>query len=155
MSAGTKVVNSLVNSPLPLLIEKLGLSVATAQAALDKNSIAIAQQMALTEIDIGDTTYNLITLGFAPTFYAFTEATVEARLEFSVAESEDFSIGASVGVQAGIVAVSVSASYARKFEMKAEGSSSIAARLVSLPAPDRFNELLREVAEDLQNDANQ
>lgn len=148
-SAGANVVNTLMNAPLPLLIEKLGLAIATAQSALDENSIKLAQAMAATEVDINGNSYNLISLGFAPTFYAFTEATVEAKMEFSVAESTDFSIGGSVGVQAGIVAVSVSASYARKFEMSAEGSSSIAARLVSLPAPDRFNELLAEAANDL------
>ncbi len=146
MSAGTTVTNALVNSPLPLLIEKLGLAVASAQAALDKNSIAVAQEMATTTVNINNEEYNLLSLGFSPTFYAFTEATVEAKLEFSVAESEEFAVGAEVGVQAGIVAVSVSASYARKFEMSAEGSSSIAARLVSLPAPDRLNDLLNEIA---------
>lgn len=145
-TAGTSVVNALVSSPLPLIIEKLGLAVAKAQSALDKNSIAVAQEMATTIVSINNEDYNLISLGFAPTFYQFTEATVEAKLEFSVAESEDFAIGAEVGVQAGIVAVSVSASYARKFEMSAEGSSSIAARLVSLPAPERLSELLKEIA---------
>ena len=146
MSAGTKVVNTLVNSPLPVLIEKLGISIATAQAALDRNSLAIAEQMATTTVTINNTDYNLINLGFTPTFYAFTDAMVSARLEFSVAESEEFSIGASVGGNIGVMAVSVSASYARKFEMSAEGSSSISARLISLPAPDRFNELLQELA---------
>ena len=140
------VVNSLVNAPLPVIIEKLGLAIASAQAALDKNSIALAQEMASTTVTINNQDYNLISLGFAPTFYAFTEATVEAKLEFSVAESEEFAIGAEVGVEAGIVAVSVSASYARKFDMSAEGSSSIAARLVSLPAPERLSEILKEIA---------
>ena len=146
MSAGTKVVNSLVNSPLPVLIEKLGLSIATAQAALDKNSILMASEMASTNVRINNEDYNLINLGFTPTFYAFTEATLEAKLEFSVKESEDFSIGASIGVAVGVVAASVTASYARKFEMSAEGSSSIAARLVSLPVPERFNEILKDIA---------
>lgn len=148
MSAGAKVVNSLVNSPLPLLIEKLGLSVASAQAALDKNSVLVANEMASTTVNINNKDYNLISLGFAPTFYAFTEATVEAKLEFSVQESTEFSIGASVGVAAGIVTASVSASYARKFGMSAEGSSSIAARMVSLPIPEKFNEILNEIAKE-------
>ncbi len=146
MASGAKVANQLVNSPLPLLIEKLGVSVATAQAALDRNSIALAREMASITVNIGDEDYNLISLGFAPTFYSFTEATVEAKLEFSLAESEDFSIGGSVGANVGVVSVSVSASYARKFEMSAEGSSSIAARLVSLPAPERLNQILSNLA---------
>lgn len=146
MPSGANVANQLVNSPLPLLIEKLGVSVATAQAALDRNSIALASEMATITVNIGDEEYNLISLGFAPTFYAFTEATVEAKLEFSLAESEDFSIGGSVGGNIGVVSVSISASYARKFEMSAEGSSSIAARLVSLPPPERLNQILSNLA---------
>ena len=102
--------------------------------------------MATTKVTLNNTDYNLINLGFTPTFYAFTDAMVSAKLEFSVAESDEFSIGASVGGNIGVMAVSVSASYARKFEMSAEGSSSISARLVSLPAPERFNELLQELA---------
>ena len=147
MPKGVDVTNTLVNAPLPTIIEKLGLSIATAQSALDENSITLARQMADTKVTLNGEEYNLITLGFAPTFYAFTEATVQAKLDFSVAESTDFSIGGTLKLEKGIVAVSVSASYARKFEMKSEGSSSITARLVSLPAPERFNALLAEEAE--------
>ena len=147
MSAGTKVVNELVNSPLPVIIEKLGLSIASAQAALDKNSVLMASEMATTNVEINNEEYNLISLGFTPTFYAFTEATIEAKLEFKVAESTEFGAELSVsGGAPGIWGVSVTASYSRKFEMSAEGSSSVAARLVSLPAPERFNEVLKEIA---------
>lgn len=140
------IANTLLNAPLPLMIERLGLAIAQAQNALDTNSIAIAQSMADTTVDIGGTEYNLIALGFTPTFYAFTDAMVEAQLEFHLAESEDWGVGGQVGVQAGIVAVSVSAHYARKFEMSATGSSKISARLVSLPAPERLAEILDAAA---------
>ncbi len=145
-TTGSQVVNSLVSAPLPQLIEQLGLSVAKAQAALDKNSISIASEMATTNVTINNKEYNLLALGFRPTFYAFTEATVEAKLEFSMQQSEDFEIGASVEAGIEVVSVSVNASYARKFEMAAEGSSSIAARLISLPAPERLNEILTEIS---------
>lgn len=148
MSASTTVVSTLVNAPLPQLIEKLGLSVASAQAALDRNSITLAQEMAITEVDIGGESYNLLSLGFAPTFYAFTDATVEARLEFSVKESTEWSLGAKIGIGTEVFGASVSASYARKFAMSAEGSSSIAARLVSLPPPDIFAKLLQQIADE-------
>jgi hypothetical protein len=144
--AAATITNTLMNAPLPLLIEKLGLAIATAQEALDKNSIAMASSMATTLVTIDDKEYNLISLGFVPTFYAFTEATIEAKLEFSLTESEDFSIGGSVGVNVGVVAVSISASYARKFEMSASGSSSIATRLISLPPPERLKSLLNELS---------
>ena len=147
MSAVTEVTRSLVSAPLPQIIEQLGLSIAKAQAALDNNSVAIAREMSETEVEIGGDTFNLISLGFLPTFYAFTEATVEAKLSFSMQESTEFGIkvGASVGVNVGIVmvAASVDVSYARKFSVSSDGTSSIAARLVSLPCPDQLSEILR------------
>jgi hypothetical protein len=42
-----------------------------------------------------------------------------------------------------MAAATVDVSYARKFSVTAEGVSSIAARLVSVPAPDVFTQLLR------------
>jgi hypothetical protein len=145
-NAISTITNTLTNSPLPLLIEKLGLSIASAQAALDANSIAVAEKMALTKINIEGKEYNLIALGFAPTFYAYTEASIEAKMDFSMSESESFEGSISLGVQTEVFAASVNASYARKFEMSASGSSSIAARMVSLPAPDKLKQLLVEAA---------
>ena len=147
MAETTAVTRSLLSAPLPQIIERLGLAIAEAQMALDQNSVAIAQQMAATEVELGDETFNLITLGFQPSFYAFTEATVEAKLSFSIAETTETSVavGVSGGVQAGIAmfSASVDVSYARKFSVSAEGTSSIAARLVSLPAPEVFSQILR------------
>jgi hypothetical protein len=145
-NVSSKITETLTNAPLPLLIEKLGLAIANAQAALDANSIAVANNMAATKVNIDGKEFNLISLGFTPTFYAFTEASIEAKLEFSLTESESFELGVSVGVNVGVVAVSVNASYARKFEMSAEGSSSIAARMISLPPPDRLKEMLTEIS---------
>lgn len=145
-TTGTQISNAVVGAPLPELIEKLGLSVAQAQAALDKNSIQIASQMASTNVDINGKEYNLISLGFKPTFYAFTEATIEAKLEFAMQQSQEIEIGAEFEAGMKVWSVSVNASYARKFEMSAEGSSSIAARMISLPAPERLNQILTEIA---------
>lgn len=148
MSAIATITNTLTSSPLPLLIEKLGMAVANAQAALDRNSIAVANELSVPNYEINGKTYSLLSLGFVPTFYAFTEASIEAKLEFHLAESTDFAVGAQVGAQIGVVSVNVSASYARKFEMSASGSSSIAARLVSLPVPDRYMEVLKQLTEE-------
>lgn len=142
-NVGSTISTMLTNAPLPALIEQLGIAVANGQSALDRNSIAIAEEMAKAEVKLGENTYNLITLGFMPTFYAFTEATVEAKLAFSMTQSTAFEGKLSVGGDIGVVAVSVEASYSRKFSMSAEGSSSIAARLVALPPPDVFQQILR------------
>lgn len=150
MSEVPAVSRQLLSAPLPDIIQRLGIAVADAQHALDMNSVATASEMATTEIEIGNEKHNLISLGFTPTFYSFTEATVEAKLSFSMAESTELGVGASVtaGVNAGfvMVAASVSVSYARKFSVSAEGMSSIAARLVSLPPPEPLENLLRKLS---------
>ena len=152
MSETTTVTRSLVSAPLPQIIERLGLSIAQAQAALDNNSVKVAQTMAETPVELGGQTYNLLTLGFTPSFYAFTEATVEAKLSFSMSETTETSVSAGVTAKVNygvvMVAANVDVSYARKFSVSAEGSSSIAARLVSLPAPEAFNEVLRRLYDD-------
>ncbi|MAQ50090.1 MAG: hypothetical protein CMK97_03960 [Pseudomonas sp.] len=152
MSETTTVTRSLVSAPLPQIIERLGLSIAQAQAALDNNAVKVAQTMAETPVELGGQTYNLLTLGFTPSFYAFTEATVEAKLSFSMTETTETSVSAGVTAKVNygvvMVAASVDVSYARKFSVSAEGSSSIAARLVSLPAPEAFNEVLRRLYDD-------
>lgn len=168
-------VTTLTNAPLPTLIEKLGLAIAEAQLALDQNSIKLANQMAQTEVTMPNgKSYNLLAVGFKPTFYSFTEASIEASMEFSLAESESFSIGGGLsfgqgGTQASASAsgsssagssqfsgesqkeskmfgASISGYYASKFESSAKGSSSIMARMISLPAPDRYQEILEQLA---------
>ena len=152
MSEVPAVSRQLLSAPLPQIIERLGAAVADAQRALDANSIATAQAMATTEVELGDETYTLMGLGFTPTFYSFTEATVEAKLSFSMTEGTEFGVtaGMEVGVQAGMVmvAASVSVSYARKFSVSAEGMSSIAARLVSLPPPEMLETVLRRLSDN-------
>lgn len=152
MTQVVTVTNQLLSAPLPQIIERLGIAVADAQRALDANSVKTAAEMATAAVEIGGETYNLLALGFAPTFYAFTEATVEAKLSFSMSETTEFGVGASasVGVNAGIVmvAATVSVSYARKFSVGSEGTSSIAARLVSLPVPELLEKILRKLSEN-------
>lgn len=151
MAETPQVTRSLMSAPLPQIIEQLGLSIAKAQGALDANSVKIAQQMAETEVEIGEETYNLLSLGFTPTFYAFTEATVEAKLSFSMSETTETSVDVGVSASGGVgfvmVAASVDIGYARKFSVSSEGQSSIAARIVSLPPPDMLTEVLRRHAE--------
>lgn len=151
MSDVPAVARQLLSAPLPQIIERLGVAVADAQAALDQNSVRTAVAMAGTEIEIGGEKHSLLSLGFSPTFYSFTEATVEAKLSFSMTESTEFGVSASatLGVNAGVVmvAASVSVSYARKFSVGAEGTSSLAARLVSLPPPEQLEAVLRRLSD--------
>jgi hypothetical protein len=163
---GAIVTSRLTKAPLPEMIERLGQSVAQAQAALDENAIHTAVEMAQAQISIGGKSFNLLSLGFAPSFYAFTEATVEARLSFSMEQEQSFSIGVSIGggkpvdsqpagTQHGsaegskgskfsISAVNIDANYSQRFNMEASGSSSIGARLVSVPPPAIFQRVLED-----------
>ncbi len=175
-----QILQTVTNTPIPMMLEKLGVSIAQAQAALDANSIRTAQEMANVTIAIGEEDHNLISLGFAPTFYAFTEATIEVKMDISIAESEDYggSISIEIGksnedadagesTQAGtgdnssngkekksglnMFGLSVTANYARKFSVSAESSSSIAAKIVSLPAPDLYFEILKSTINNQNN----
>lgn len=139
-----RVTNTLISAPLPMIIEKLGISIAEAQKALDENSVAMAQQMAETEITIGDNPYNLLSLGFVPSFYSFTEATVETKMSFSMKESKEFGVDAGIYGGVAVFGAHVNISYARKFSVESKGSSSIAARLVSLPPPEILMNLLND-----------
>ncbi|WP_052518469.1 hypothetical protein [Archangium violaceum] len=145
---GQRALMTVLDTPLPDLVRRLGLAVAEAQQALDVNSLTIAQRMAEPNVDLGDGRMrSLLGLGFTPSFYAFSEATLEAKLTFTIRESTEFSVGASAsGGYAGIFSASVNAEYSRKYGFEVQGSSSIAARLVSLPPPARLHQLLNEIA---------
>ena len=113
MADTNQVTRSLMSAPLPLIIEQLGLSIAKAQSALDANSVKIAKELVETRVEIGGEEYSLLSLGFVPTFYAFTEATVEAKLSFSVSEETKTEIraGLSVSVPAArLLVVSIASS---------------------------------------------
>jgi hypothetical protein len=145
----SQVITELQQAPLADMVEKLGLAVAQAQFALDMNSIEIARTLADSEngVDLNDGagTRSLLTLGFTPTFYQITEATIEARVAFTSSQSEEFSIGAKIGVNVGFFAASVNASYTNKYSFDATGSSAIHAKFVNVPPPAVFNERLRSL----------
>lgn len=156
MAAIDTINNTITNAPLPQVIEKMGLAIAMAQKALDMNSIAMLAELAESQVTIGNKETNLLALGFVPSFYAFTEASFEAKMDFTIAESESLTIGGAVGVQVpfgggegsekrGLFAASVNASHTRKFDQEASASSSMAARMVSLPPPDRLLQFLKEL----------
>ena len=155
MANAPAAITSVLNAPLPEMLERLGNAIANAQFALDQSSIEIARRMGDRSkygVDIGDDKLSLIELGFTPTFYAFTEATIDIRVAFSMAETQEFGIKAHLGVNYYFVSASVDASYSQKYSFDASGSSSIKAKLVSLPPPPRLAELLREVANKAAED---
>ncbi|MNU68724.1 hypothetical protein D3C71_580990 [compost metagenome] len=139
------ITSTLTNSPLSSMIENMGLSIATAQAALDTNSITMLKNLASSTVDIGGNQVSLLNLGFVPSFYAFTEATFDAKMDFSMSESTAFDASGVLSVQTQVVSTTISAGYARKFDQSASASSSIAARMVSLPPPENLVTLLKNL----------
>ena len=145
--ADNNPVSMLLETPLPALIERMGLAIANAQYALDRNAVAIARLLA--EADSGmqlpgdDRPRSMLELGFTPSFYHLTEATIEARVAFTITQSSEFSISAKAGVNLLFLAASVNASYSQKYSFEASASSAISAKFVSVPPPAVFQELLR------------
>jgi hypothetical protein len=141
------VVTELQQAPLPEMVERLGLAIAQAQFALDRNSIEIARILSDEEngLDLNDGAgvRSLLEMGFTPTFYQITDATIDVRVCFTSSQSEQFSIGGSIGVNVGFFAASINASYTAKYSFEASASSQIRARFISVPPPSLFAEILR------------
>lgn len=146
MAAIETITSTLTNSPLSSMIENMGLSIATAQAALDGNSIKMLKEIASSTVEIGGKQVSLLNLGFVPSFYAFTEASFDAKMDFAMSESTAFDVNGVVSVETKVVSTTVSAGYARKFDQSASASSSIAARMVSLPPPENLVTLLKNLS---------
>lgn len=146
MPAIETITSTLTNSPLSSMIENMGLSIATAQAALDGNSIEMLKRIASSTVEIGGNQISLLNLGFVPSFYAFTEASFDAKMDFAMSESTSFDVNGVVSVETKVVSTTVSAGYARKFDQSASASSSIAARMVSLPPPENLVTLLKNLS---------
>jgi hypothetical protein len=140
-------VEMMLDTPLPKMIEQLGLAIANAQFALDRNAVEIAKLLADEANGIRlageDKPRSMLELGFAPSFYHLTEASIDAKVAFSISRSSEFSAGASVSVNYFFVAASVNASYSQKYSFDASASSAISAKFVSVPPPAAFQDLLR------------
>ena len=146
---------ALENAPLPQMVENLGVSIANAQFAMDRNGILIASMMGNREehgVQIGGEDapkLSLLDLGFTPTFYQITEATIEAKVAFSMSQSREVSVGVSATVGGGtpfiFAAVTVDASYSSKYSFEASGSSSIRARFAAVPPPSALSDYLQSI----------
>lgn len=144
-----KVRASLEQSPLPSLLNQLGGAIAGAQRELDINSIRMAMQLGDADnfgVDVDNEKKSLIELGFAPVFYHFTEATIDIRVSLSTSSTTEASLSTSATVGGAyyfvMFAATVSASFSTKYSFKSEASSSIVARIASIPPPNAFQNWL-------------
>ncbi|WP_144394099.1 hypothetical protein [Pleionea sediminis] len=147
MSA-SEVNKQLAEAPLPLLIKNLGQAVADAQFALDTYALEMLAKAAEKGVTLPseDKPRSMLELGFTPTFYHFSEAKMLAKVAFSMSKSREVSVGVSAsGGVPGIFTASVNASYSNKYSFKAEGSSEIATKVVSVPAPGYLADLIEDL----------
>lgn len=158
----------LLNAPFPELVANLGISIAQAQFNLDQVSVRIAQQMAgfkinsagelvedetaLVLLKQGEPKVSLLALGFTPTFYQFVETHLEFKMAISMKTSNEFSAGASAGVNVLFAAASVNASYAQKYQYDSSGSSEMRTKLVTVPSPAMFEQRLKLLIENEEED---
>jgi len=141
--------------PIDKMIAMLGAGVAKAQAALDENSINTAIKLGETFLDLPNQQMNgemmtksLLSLGFMPTFYQFTEATLELRVEmkWQVETTTNLKFDASGSGTVGPVAIaaSVGASHGSKFGVDASLMTHVTVRMAALPPPTAFVSYLNQ-----------
>lgn len=139
----------LAAMPIDKMIGNLGVGIAKAQAALDENAIQTAVTLGDTWLNLPDPknpgktmSRSLLSLGFMPTFYQFTEATLELKLEmkWSVEETQNLDVDVSAGAQVGPVAVAASVGYdeGRKFGVDSSLMTHLKLNMVSIPPPQGF-----------------
>lgn len=139
--------------PFDDLIYLLAESISEAQTKLDLSTAEVMETLAETEVDVvpqvtrhleddGSLTTetaepearSLLELGFTPTRYQFSEATVEVGVDISVTEEEEReaeSEGPRLGLRAGTYEVKEQ----RKYDRNVEANAQIQARLEPVPVP--------------------
>ncbi len=136
MSIGSQ----LADLPITGLIVSLAKGIAQAQLELDETSMEIARMMSGVEdedrVVVGGVSYSLLELGLTPTFYHFSETTLEIKVSVSMTIHGK---GAPGGRYAHMVSA-VDAGFASKFQYSVEGSSSVRTKLVPVPPPPVFQE---------------
>lgn len=155
------VGRELLDVPLPEMVMKLGLGIAEAQRALDENSVATAKILADTTIPLvlamtqtiaadGTVSYtqsdpidvSLMQIGLLPTFYQFSEATIEVTMDIKTTMSTETNIKVSASAKVGFAcwsaSVNVDVSHNRKFGKEVRGTSKLVTRMVPVPPPARI-----------------
>jgi hypothetical protein len=155
------VGQELLDVPFPDMVAKLSLGIAEAQRALDDNSVRTAQEIADTEIEVvpaitqtisatGDVSFanadavemSLLQVGLNPTFYQFSEASIEVTMDIKTTTSTETSIKVGVAAKVGFAAWSASArvdvAHNRKFGKEVRGTSRLYTKLAPVPPPPRI-----------------
>lgn len=155
------VGQELLAVPLPEMVMKLGLGIAEAQRALDQNSVETAQMLAETTVPLvmavtqtisssGEVSFtssepvdvSLLQIGLMPTFYQFSEATIEVTMDIKTTTSSETNIKVSSKAKVGFgcfsASVNVDVSHNRKFGKEVHGTSRLMTKMVPVPPPPRI-----------------
>lgn len=154
----SKAISDLEKAPVPQIVQSMAAAISDAQFALDMNAVERLRMMADKKNGVklpNDTEpRSLLELGLIPSFYHFTETTIEVRVAFSMMQSHEASFGMEIRGEVSVpiklamisVAATVSASYTGRYSFESSGSSVISTRLVSVPPPAPLTELINRLA---------
>lgn len=155
------VGQELLAVPLPEMVMKLGLGIAEAQRALDENSVQTAKMLAETTVPLvlavtqtisseGAVSFtnadpvnvSLLQIGLMPTFYQFSEATIEVTMDIKTTSSRETNVKVSTAAKVGFscfsASVNVDVSHNRKFGKEVHGTSRLVTKMVPVPPPPRI-----------------
>ena len=157
--------------PFDDLVYLLAESVADAQTKLDMSTAEVLETLAETEVDVvpsltrtietdGTVTTeaapsrsrSLLELGFTPSRYQFSEATVEVEFDISVTEHEQRDSERTdrrLGLQAGTREVTE----LRKYDRETQANARLSARLEPTPLPVELGPTETRAVADEENDA--
>lgn len=158
------VGQELLDVPLPEMVTKLALGIAEAQRALDENSVETALALAdednaieivpaitQTIAEDGKVTFAaadpvkmpLLQIGLNPTFYQFSETSIEVTMDIKTTTSTETNIKvgakASVGFGMWSASVRVDVSHNRKFQKEVRGTSRLFVKMMPVPPPPRIS----------------
>lgn len=142
------VGQELLDVPLPKMVERMGVGIAEAQRAMDEVSVETAVELADPENSIsiipeitrvigsdGSVSYEpgdrvdipLLAMGLHPTFYEFSEATIEVEMDIKtkIERETEFGMETEHSVNFGVYSGSVQADFKhnRKFGKTVNGTS--------------------------------
>ncbi|MCP9448999.1 MAG: hypothetical protein NNA21_02920 [Nitrospira sp.] len=155
------VGQELLDTPFPEMVTKLALGIAAGQTALDEASVATAKLLAETTVPIvlnvtqtiaadGTVSFSqsppvdvsLLQIGLLPTFYQFTEATIEVTMDIKTTTSRETNVKiaaqAKVGFAVWSASVKVDVAHNRKYGKEVRGTARLFTRLTPVPPPPRI-----------------
>jgi hypothetical protein len=116
--------NTILVAPVDDIIQQLARSVASAQLALDRATLAAQKALLQPEYD------ELRALGYQPSWYVIPEATFEVKLAFYI---EDKTVKLKDEGKGSIYGSTLNATYQNTQSFQAEGASTLRVRIVPIP----------------------